>query len=36
VVSATTAIPPRAALFMLRASLDHTRPAPVGDLRVGP
>ena len=36
VVSATTTIPPRAALFLLRASLDRTRPASVGDLRVGP
>ena len=36
VVSSTTTIPPRAALFLLRASLDRTRPAAEQDLRPGP
>jgi len=35
-VSATGTIPPHDALFLIRASLDHTRPAAVLDMRVGP
>lgn len=35
-VSATQRIPPFDALFLLRAEIDTTRPAPVPDLRIGP
>lgn len=35
-VSATGTIPPYDALFLIRASLDSTRPAAVLNLRVGP
>ena len=34
--SATDAIPPHDALFLIRASIDRTRPAAVVNLRVGP
>jgi hypothetical protein len=36
VVSATNVVPPHDALFLLRASIDHTRPAAVVNLHVGP
>ena len=36
VLSATTTVPARDALFLLRASLDRTRPAAVQDLHPGP
>jgi len=36
ILSATDVIPARDALFLIRASLDHTRPAAVVNLRVGP
>jgi hypothetical protein len=35
-LSATGTIPPHDAIFLLRASLDRTRPAAIQDLRVGP
>jgi hypothetical protein len=35
-VSSTNVVPPHDALFMLRASLDHIRPAAVVNLHVGP
>ena len=35
-LSSSGVVPPHDALFLLRASLDGTRPAAVGDLRVGP
>jgi len=35
-LSATDVIPPHDALFLIRASLDRTRPAAVVNLRVGP
>ena len=36
VLSATNVIPPHDALFLIRGSLDRTRPAAVQNLHVGP